>query len=143
MGVLVPGPRIEPTTSALESWSLDNWPTREVPSQAFLRIKFSGLWYRLPRWLSGKEPTCQCRRFGFNPWVRKIPWRRKWQPPPIFLPGKSHGQGSLPGGRQSMGLQTTQIRLSNQTTATRTFQSIHIVFSPFIISILNIILQRS
>ena len=41
----------------------------------------------------GKEPTCQCRRwkrFGFNPWVRKIPWRRKWQPTPVFLPGKSH-----------------------------------------------------
>ena len=26
-----------------------------------------------------------------NPWVRKIPWRRKWQPTPVFLPGKSHG----------------------------------------------------
>ena len=41
----------------------------------------------------GKEPTCQCRRWkkcGFNPWVRKIPWRRKWQPTPVFLPGKSH-----------------------------------------------------
>ena len=49
----------------------------------------------LPWWLSGKEPPCQCRRCGFNPWVRKVPWRRKWQPPPIFLPGKSHGQRSL------------------------------------------------
>ena len=34
----------------------------------------------LPRWLSGKEPARQCRRFGFNPWVGKILWRRKWQP---------------------------------------------------------------
>ena len=37
---------------------------------------------------SGKEPTCQCRRStrcGFNPWVRKIPWRRAWQPTPVFL----------------------------------------------------------
>ena len=51
----------------------------------------------LPRWLSGKEPTCQCRRFRFNPWVRKIPWRRKWQPTPVFLPGKAHGQRSLAG----------------------------------------------
>ena len=34
------------------------------------------------------------RRDEFNPWVRKIPWRRKWQPTPIFLPGKSHGQRS-------------------------------------------------
>ena len=31
-------------------------------------------------WLSGKEPTCQCRRCEFNSWVGKIPWRRKWQP---------------------------------------------------------------
>ena len=47
---------------------------------------------------SGKKPTCQCRRckrFRFSPWVRKIPWRRKWQPTPVFLPGKSHGQRSL------------------------------------------------
>ena len=51
----------------------------------------------LPWWLSVKEPTCQCRRFRFNPWVRKIPWRRKWQPIPVFLPGKSHGQRSLAG----------------------------------------------
>ena len=34
----------------------------------------------VPWWLSGKEPTCQCRRLGFNTWVRKIPWRRKWHP---------------------------------------------------------------
>ena len=42
-----------------------------------------------------KEPACQCRRF--LPWVRKIPWRKKWQPTPVFLPGKSHGQRSLVG----------------------------------------------
>ena len=39
----------------------------------------------------------QCRRPGFDPWVRKIPWRREWQPTPVFLPGKSHGQRSLVG----------------------------------------------
>ena len=39
----------------------------------------------------------QCERSGFDPWVRKIPWRRKWQPTPVFLPGKSHGQRSLVG----------------------------------------------
>ena len=33
-----------------------------------------------------------CRRRGFNPWVREIPWRRKWQPTPVFSPGESHGQ---------------------------------------------------
>ena len=54
----------------------------------------------LSRWLSGKASTCQCRRHrrhGFNPWVRKISWRRKWQPTPVFFPGKSHRQRSLVG----------------------------------------------
>ena len=44
-----------------------------------------------------KKPACQCRRRGFDPWSRKMPWRRKWQPTPVFLPGKSHGQRSLVG----------------------------------------------
>ena len=54
----------------------------------------------LPRWLSGKESACQCRRWrglSFDPWVRKIPWSRRRQVTPVFLPGKSHGQGSLAG----------------------------------------------
>jgi len=49
---------------------------------------------------SGKEPACQCRRCkrqGFSLWVGKIPWRRAWQPIPVFLPGESHGQRSLVG----------------------------------------------
>ena len=49
---------------------------------------------------SGKESACQCRRrrrCGFDPWVGKIPWRRKWQSTPVFLPGKAHGQRSLMG----------------------------------------------
>ena len=55
---------------------------------------------RHPGGASGKEPTCQCRRCkrcGFNPWVGKIPWRKKWQPTLVFLPGKSHRQRSLEG----------------------------------------------
>ena len=51
----------------------------------------------LPWWLSGKEFTCQCRRHRLDPWVRKMPWRRKWQHTPVFLPGKSHEQRSLVG----------------------------------------------
>ena len=65
-------------------------------------VHISICWYLmshgLHRWLSGKESACQCRRcrrHGFNLWVRKIPWRRKWQPPAVFLPAKSHGQSSL------------------------------------------------
>ena len=49
---------------------------------------------------SGKETSCQCRRHKrhrFNLWVRKTPWRRAWQPTPVFLPIKSHGQRSLVG----------------------------------------------
>ena len=51
---------------------------------------------------SGKGPTCQCRRRKrprFDPWVRKLPWRRAWQPTPVFLPGEYHGQRSLAGYR--------------------------------------------
>ena len=51
----------------------------------------------LPWRLSGKESTCQRRRHGFDPLVRKIPWRRKWQPTPVFLPGKSYRQRSPTG----------------------------------------------
>ena len=50
-----------------------------------------------PRWLSSKELFCQRsghRKCGFDSWVGKIPWRRKWQLTPVFLPGESHGQRS-------------------------------------------------
>ena len=57
-----------------------------------------------PKGFSGgtvdKESACQCKRHkrsGFNPWVRKISLRRKWQPTLAFLPGQSHGQRSLVG----------------------------------------------
>ena len=49
---------------------------------------------------AGKESPCQCqrcRRCRFDLWVRKIPWRRKWQLTPVLLPGKFHGQRSLVG----------------------------------------------
>ena len=44
-----------------------------------------------------KDSTCQCKRRKFGPWVGKIRWRRAWQPTPVFLLGKSHGQRSLAG----------------------------------------------
>ena len=59
------------------------------------------------------------RRCSFDPWVRKIPWRRKWQPTPVFLPGKSYGQRSLEGyspwGRKE--LDTTEQRSVSTSTA--------------------------
>ena len=69
--------------------------TFEAASQLFF-------WELNQQWLIGKEFSCQSRRRGFDPWVRKIPWRRKWQLTPVFLAGKSHGQRSLIG---STGLQ--------------------------------------
>ena len=41
--------------------------------------------------------SAEIKRCRFDPWVRKIPWRRKWQPTPVFLPEESHGQRSLAG----------------------------------------------
>ena len=79
----------------------------------------------LPRWLSGKESTCQCRRFsGFDPWDGKITWRRKWQPTPVFLPEKSHGQRSLMGS--PWGCKRVR-RLSNSTTinSSVTYNEVH------------------
>ena len=52
-------------------------------------------WEGLPWWLSGKEATRQGKIHGFQSWVGKMPWRRKWQPTPVFLPRKFCGQRSL------------------------------------------------
>ena len=65
-----------------------------------------GLFIGFPWWLSGWRICLQCKRHkrhGFDHWVRKFPWKRKWQPTkemqpsPVFLPGKSHGRKSLAG----------------------------------------------
>ena len=70
-------------------------PATSNHCSAFCLYEFGLSW-----WLSCKESAYQCRRHRrhrFDPWVRKIPWRRKWQPTPIILPGKSYGQRSLEG----------------------------------------------
>ena len=47
---------------------------------------------------SAREPGCQCKKpRRHDPWIRKIPWRRAWQPSPVFLPGGSHGQRNVAG----------------------------------------------
>ena len=48
----------------------------------------------LPWWLSDKESACQCRRHRFDPWVRKIPWRRKWQVTQYFFQKKPMDRGA-------------------------------------------------
>ena len=63
---------------------------------------------------SGKELAWQCRkhkRWEFYHWVRKIPWRKAWQPTPVFLPGESHG--ARPGGLWSIWLQRVQLDWSD------------------------------
>ena len=50
---------------------------------------------QVPGGAKDKEPACQCKRRGFDSWVWKIPWRRAWQPTPVFLARESHGQRSL------------------------------------------------
>ena len=81
-----------------------------------------GMTMGFPGGASDKEPTCQCRihkRCGFSPWTGKIPWRRAWQPTPVFLPGESHGQrspvGYSPWGRKESDM-TDQYRHDHSGT---------------------------
>ena len=84
-------PGIEPRSPALQADTLPSKPPGKLLSKTMI-------FFRLPWWLSGKESTFQCRRLKrFDPWVRKIPWSRKWKPAPIFLPGECHGQWSPAG----------------------------------------------
>ena len=73
------------------------------PKLGFLRAPLVAQQYRI---------HLQCRRRMFNPRVMKIPWRRKWQPTPVLLPGKLHGQSSL-AGYKPMGSQRSQTQLSD------------------------------
>ena len=68
-------------------------PTLGLNAPTWWSLGFSG-------GASGKESAWECRRYKrhkFSPWVGKIPWRRAWQPTPVFLPGESHGQRRLAG----------------------------------------------
>ena len=79
-------------------------------------------------WLGGKEPACQCRRrrwCGFDPWVGKIPWRRKWQPTPVSLPGEIQWTAET-GGLQSIALQ--RVRYNWVTEHTQDEIKVSLVF---------------
>ena len=72
----------------------------ECPPAALGMVTYSQTQRGFPGGASGKESACQCRRrerARLNPRVRKIPWKRAWQPTPVFFPGESHGQRSLEG----------------------------------------------
>ena len=86
------------------------WLKVETPTLWWLSIfqrfeKYLEIWnqildFRIPRWCSGKESTCQCgrcKRCGLDLWVRKTLWIRKWQPTPVILLRKFRGQRSLAG----------------------------------------------
>ena len=82
---------------------LGDYNTNSYIKQQYIKVKPQILntfstFCELPRWLSDKESTCQYRKHrrpGFDPWVGRNPWRRKWQPTSVFLPGQSHGQRNL------------------------------------------------
>ena len=80
----------------MSRWSLLEPGNKDTDTLNNLWVSEPGL----PWWLSGKESVCwcrRCRRLRFSPWVGKVPWRRVWQPTPLFLPGESLGQRSLAG----------------------------------------------
>ena len=104
-----------------DKWSPNIIPAALLPEEGSVDVFLPSLEYLHPGGANGKESTYQCRklkrcgRCGFSPWVGKIPWRRKWQPFPVFLPGESHGQRSLAGhspwGRKES--DTTAVTVSN------------------------------
>ena len=73
--------------------------------QTLYHLHHQGTW--LSWWLSGKESAHQCRRCEYDPWVEKMPWSRRWQLTPVFLPRKRHEQrglvGCSPWGRKRAG----------------------------------------
>ena len=78
-----------------------------LPLQLSMDNEFTSSWFclfitfslltQLPWWFRWSRICLQFRRPGFSPWVEKMPWRRKWYPTPLFLPGESHGQRHLAG----------------------------------------------
>ena len=82
------GPRTHTHLTSRARWS------RDVPWVTTTKMRVPDTYKGFPGDTGGKEPTCQCRRCRFDPWVGKIPWRRVWQPAPIFLPGESHDRGA-------------------------------------------------
>ena len=84
---------------ALSEAPVPRWKLERAGGMADIGIAPT-VYLGFPGGASGKEPACQCRRhkrLRFDPWVGKIPWSRKWQSIPVFLPGTSHAQRNLVG----------------------------------------------
>ena len=87
---------VEPSRKTTDAVQMDCNLLRDFVALAF-RLTVPGFLIHRDSLVAQTVICLQCRRSGFNPWVGKIPWRRKWQPTPVFLPGKSHGQRNLLG----------------------------------------------
>ena len=90
------------------------WLSGKEPTWQCRTLWFDPLVWGLSWWLSSKEPTCQCRTLWSGPLIGKIPWRRKWQPTPVFLTGKSRNRGAW--WAIVRGVAKSQTRLSDWTT---------------------------
>ena len=94
--ILVPMALLPSLSSSLMSYK---WSHTECPLGAWILSPSTLLRFIHvePLVTVGKESACSTGELGFNPWVRKIPWSRKWQLTSVFLPGKFHEQRSLSG----------------------------------------------
>ena len=107
-----------------------------VPPPLVEKTVLSGCWLKaswpyicgshFPGGSDDKAPAYNAGDPGFNPWVEKISWRRKWQPTPVFLPGKSHGQRSLldysPWGRKELDM-TERLHFTSLQRKISTYKS--------------------
>ena len=95
-------PRLQESSTDQQAHKLNSWKLFEaIESWGCLLgniVVIDSLW--LPQWLRQWRIHLHWRRPGFDPWVGKIPWRRTWQPTPVPLPRKSHGQRSPWGGKR-------------------------------------------
>ena len=94
----LPNPGTEPTSLTSPALAGGSFTTRATWEAPDLNLGVFSI--QASQVASGKESACQCRRCKrcrFDPWVKKIPWNRKWQPTSVFLPGKFCGPRSLMG----------------------------------------------
>ena len=114
----------------------DAWGMQESKTHRFLALENYTLKIKSLNYfpvVQQKRIHCQCRRLGFDPWVRKIPWRRKWQPTPVFLPGEIPWP-EKPGRLLSMGgkeLDMTEQLNNNKKLYSAKFNHILISISRF------------
>ena len=115
----------------------------QMSNHTFISFGIKGILFqsRFPQWLSGKESasTAGATEYaGSIPGLGRFPWRKAWQPTPVFLPGEFHGQRSLAGYRVSR----SQIQLKQLSTHTLIPKSKYITGFPFSF-LLNIFVNKS